>query len=114
MSETIEVSPCVRSGFCCKKVICGYGEANEHGGCKYLLSKIKGEGYEFFECGRHDYIIQQPGHEFMPAFGEGCCMAMFNSLRNANIKALVEERVPMADIIDQRYLKTNKHNDSYD
>lgn len=103
MTDEFKASPCVRSGFCCKKAICGYGEANEEGGCKYLLTKYKGEGYEFFECGRHDWIIQQPGAENMPAFGAGCCMAMFNELRSANIRALMEKKVKIEKIISPNW-----------
>lgn len=97
MEDEQRYSPCVRSGFCCKTAICGWGETNESGGCKYLITKIQGEGYEFFECGHHDWIIQQPGSEMMPAFGVGCCMNM-NTFRHANIKALLDGRVDPARI----------------
>ncbi len=100
----IKVSPCLRSGLCCKIAICPYGEANDQGGCKYLITKFKGDGYEFFECGRHDYIITQPGHEFIPAFGEGCCMALANSLRQANLRALVDRKVDVREIVPEKYL----------
>jgi hypothetical protein len=101
----MKTSPCVRSGLCCKIAICPYGAPNEEGGCKFLLTKIKGEDFEFFECGQHDYIITQPGHEFMPAFGEGCCMALANQFRQANIKALVDRKVNPRDIIPAKYFK---------
>lgn len=95
MEDEIKTVPCVRSGFCCKTAICGWGEANEKGGCKHLTTKIRGDGYEFFECGRHDWIIQQPGAECMPAFGAGCCSRM-NTFRRANIMALLDGKVDPA------------------
>ncbi len=103
MIDELKASPCVRSGFCCKTAICGFGEPNEQGGCKYLLSMIKGDGYEFYECGRHDWIIQQPGHEGMPAFGAGCCMTLSNELRSANIMALMERKVKAEKIISSNW-----------
>lgn len=105
MTEETLYSPCVRSGFCCKTAVCGYGEAGEEGQCKYLVTKIKGEGFEFFECARHDFIIAQPGHEMMPAFGEGCCMPLFNTFRNANIKAMIDGKVNPRDVIPAKYFK---------
>lgn len=107
MNEEIESSPCVRSGLCCKTAICAYGEANEQGGCKHLLTKFKGDGYEFFECGRHDWIVHQPGAEWMPAFGAGCCMALANQLRYANMKALIEKKVDIREVVDHHWFKEN-------
>lgn len=89
-----QASPCVRSGFCCKTATCSYGETDPQlGYCKYLISETKGDDFEFFKCGRYEYIIQQPGNEFMPAFGYGCCMAMFNEARRKNIQAILSKVV---------------------
>jgi len=84
------VTPCVKSGFCCSKSPCAYGESIEGGtACKYLLPP---NDIGQRDCGRYQWIIDNvPNYEFYPAFGAGCCMAMFNDMREkviAEIKKL--------------------------
>jgi hypothetical protein len=81
--------PCVMSGFCCIKTPCGYGEWNDDkSACKYLAppNDIGQRG-----CERFDWIKENvPGWEVYPAFGAGCCMPLFNTLRQDIIKKLHE------------------------
>lgn len=61
---------CVRSGFCCKSAPCPFGRWN------YSLAQcehLEGDRPGRYSCGIHDEIIGQPGAEFVPAFGGGCC-----------------------------------------
>lgn len=88
--EGIPVKPCMKSGFCCTKAPCAYGEFNEsQTACKYL-GEPNNIGQR--DCLRYEWIIQNvPNYEFYPAFGAGCCMPMFNELRETvinNIKKL--------------------------
>ena len=87
----IKVRPCLRSGFCCKKVPCGYGKWNdERTQCAHLVvDEVLPNGAEIHACGIHDFIVQQPGSEIMPAFGAGCCMPMFNDLRDNVARGLI-------------------------
>ena|SRR3989337_1528437 len=83
--------PCMKSGFCCTKAPCGYGEWNEDkSACKHLLPPNKiGQR----DCGRYDWIKENvPNWEFYPAFGAGCCMPMFNTLRENIIKKIIESK----------------------
>lgn len=79
--------PCVGSGLCCKTAPCGYGEwSAAEKRCTYLEVGLKENNITIYRCGRYDYIKQQPGNEWMPAFGAGCCMSLFNTDRNNIIK----------------------------
>lgn len=74
---------------CCKKAPCGYGEWNsDKTACAYLEVGHKNEELTIYKCGKYDYIIKQKGSEFMPAFGAGCCMSLFNTERNRIIRVL--------------------------
>jgi hypothetical protein len=77
------IAPCVGSAMCCKKAPCPYGESisKEDRGCKFLEEKETIKGVTIYQCGRYEYIRQQPGNEFCPAFGAGCCMSLFNDNR---------------------------------
>lgn len=77
------MSECVGSGMCCKKVPCGYGERDpETGWCLHLVPWSEDTVSEpRYRCGRYEFIRTQPGSEFMPAFGAGCCMSLFNEAR---------------------------------
>lgn len=88
----VKVRPCLRSGACCKKAPCGYGTWNaEKTQCTHLVvDQVLPNGAEIHACGIHDYIVQQPGSEFMPAFGAGCCMPLFNHLRENIARGLIE------------------------
>ena len=37
---------------------------------------------ETTSCAKYDYIRIQPGADFVPAFGAGCCMPLFNEYRD--------------------------------
>lgn len=85
-----QYSPCVGSGLCCKTGPCGFGLWNvQKHQCEYLEVSYaeKESSVEIFKCGRYDYIKDQPGAEFMPAFGAGCCMSLFNRDRSNIIAA---------------------------
>jgi hypothetical protein len=99
--EEYKASPCVGSGLCCKTGPCGYGEwlHDEHR-CKYLETGHTGEGFEIYRCGRYDYIKQQPGNEFMPAFGAGCCMSLFNSNRRNIINEIKNGNKKVIEILN--------------
>lgn len=83
--DGIPIKPCVGSGFCCTKSPCAYGELGDsETGCKHLLppNEIGQRG-----CGRYDWIKENvPDWEFYPAFGQGCCMPLGNTMREQVIK----------------------------
>lgn len=87
----IKVRPCLRSGFCCKKSACGYGTWDpEKRQCAHLVvDEVLPNGAEIHSCGIHDYIVKQPGAEWSPAFGAGCCMPLFNDLRDNIARGLI-------------------------
>lgn len=79
------VTPCIKSGFCCTKAPCEYGEWNEDkSACKHLLppNDLGQRG-----CGRFEWIkTNVPNWEMYPAFGAGCCMPIGNNFRQDIIK----------------------------
>ncbi len=74
---------CVRSGFCCKRAVCPWGEwdSNKHQ-CVYLEEDTRIDDVVLYRCGRYDFIIKQRGAEISPAFGAGCCSPLFNEDRD--------------------------------
>lgn len=60
--------PCIRSGWCCKRAPCPFGEGKP---CIHL-AEIDGQ----YGCGIAEWIVTQPGWEVAPAFGAGCCANM--------------------------------------
>jgi hypothetical protein len=97
LPDSPRVEPCVGSGRCCKKVPCGYGDWNESKTqCRYLeeayvaVDPQDGQSTRIYRCGRYAFISQQPGADFMPAFGAGCCMNLFNDNRERVIRLLVQ------------------------
>lgn len=71
--------PCLRSGFCCKRRPCGFGEWNDsQTACRHLVGPAPGQ----YSCAIAEEIMQQPGWEHSPAFGAGCCSSLFNSDRD--------------------------------
>lgn len=87
--DGVAIKPCVGSGFCCTKSPCAYGEANEKGACKHLTEPNElGQ----MACGRYDWIkANVPNWQYYPAFGAGCCMPMFNNMREQVIKNINNE-----------------------
>lgn len=84
------IKPCMKSGFCCTKAPCQYGEWNDDKtACKYL-AEPNDIGQR--DCLRYDWIKENvPTCAMYPAFGAGCCMAMFNRDRDqviAEVKRL--------------------------
>ena len=102
--KEFEYDPCVGSGMCCKKTPCPYGKWNEsHTGCDYLVETSN----NVYRCGNYDYIVKQPGNEWIPAFGAGCCMNMFNTARNNIIGNILKDNIDPS-ILDediQNYFK---------
>jgi hypothetical protein len=96
-NEAYQPSPCVGSGMCCKKGPCGFGEWNAvKSQCLYLeeaysaVDAEDGQPTSIYRCGRYEYISKQPGAEWMPAFGSGCCMNLFNTNRQRVIRLLLQ------------------------
>jgi len=90
MTNEFQASPCVGSGMCCKKVPCSFGEPDETGGCRYLVTWEDDElETERYRCGKYDEIKDHPMAHFTPAFGAGCCQPLFNERR---MEILVELR----------------------
>jgi hypothetical protein len=81
----VHPTPCIKSGFCCTKAPCAYGEFNEEKtACKYLTPANE-LGQRM--CGRFEWIkANVPVWENYPAFGAGCCMPMFNEKRKEIIE----------------------------
>jgi hypothetical protein len=90
--EPAHVSPCVKSGQCCKKAPCQFGEVTSptNSSCRFLEVETTvtdgKETAEIHRCGRYEFIVKQPGHEFSPAFGAGCCQPMFNENRQTILR----------------------------
>jgi hypothetical protein len=89
----INTQPCVGSGMCCKKSACAFGEWDPVlKQCAHLkVGQTLAGGVEVFRCGIYEEIRQQPGSEWNPAFGAGCCMSLFNDNRQRIIIALRAE-----------------------
>lgn len=83
--DGIPIMPCVKSGFCCTKAPCGYGEWNEDkSACKHLLPP---NDLGQRDCARYEWIkANVPGWQYYPAFGAGCGSTLFNHLRDRVIK----------------------------
>jgi hypothetical protein len=82
-------APCVGSGFCCKKAPCPYGEADETGGCRFLIPWPDNDlGVPRYRCGKYEEISKSPTAHFSPAFGAGCSSTLFNQDRDRVLVAL--------------------------
>lgn len=86
----LPIKPCMKSGFCCTKAPCGYGEwNNERSSCKYLDAP---NDLNQRDCLRYQWIIDNaPDYKFYPGFGAGCCMALFNAARENVIQKIAEK-----------------------
>jgi len=73
------IGPCVRSGYCCRRVPCPFGHPREGSGwCVYLGGDRPG----FHWCMIHAWIKTQPGARVSPAFGAGCCSSLNGERRD--------------------------------
>jgi len=68
---------CIRSGWCCKKAPCGFGEATSptDNSCLHLIGDKAGE----YSCGKYDEIaagMPNNAAHISPAFGAGCCATL--------------------------------------
>lgn len=91
----MKVSACVRSGFCCRKAPCPFGEREEGAEyCKFLSF----DDNEIAECLNYENIQKDPSSFVSPAFGYGCCMSIGNSLRDKIISRDYGGEIPMIEI----------------
>ena len=86
-----EIADSMINGECCQ--LCGQYFVKEHGYpvvCKddwKDLTKAEKKQYQY------DWIKENvPTWEMYPAFGAGCCMPMFNTLRENIIKKIIESK----------------------
>lgn len=78
-----DVQKCVQCGYCCTVAPCSYGEWDENANrCMFLNSDN--------QCQMYDIIRQDPGSVMSPAFGAGCSSSLFNQVREAKIRSMVE------------------------
>jgi hypothetical protein len=79
--------PCLRSGLCCKTAPCTFGEWDAaRKQCRFLEVAETYEKCEIYSCGKKAEIEALPawrGAAINPAFGQGCCMPLFNANRRA-------------------------------
>jgi hypothetical protein len=75
----MKVRACLRSGACCKKAPCGFGQWNENQSQCAFLGKDETEQYT---CLKYAEISQDPSSIISPAFGAGCCMPLGNTERD--------------------------------
>lgn len=93
--DKVSVKACVRSGFCCKKTPCGYGEWNEDKTqCAYLTVDEQG----LHACEKYEDISKDPFSKFSPAFGYGCCMSIGNTDRDKIIAKHYDGEIPYIEI----------------
>ncbi len=91
------VKACVRSGFCCEKSPCPYGEwDSENKRCSFLSYDADGRT----KCQKYSEIMEHPEiQKFSPAFGFGCCSGL-NSKRTPIIKEHHGGIIPTVEIDD--------------
>lgn len=78
---------CYRSGFCCTKAPCPYGESvsETEPRCKHLVVESEpAGGVVLHACAIKDEIDKDPDSVWSPAFGAGCCSPLFNEQRARN------------------------------
>ncbi len=75
----IPVSACVRSGMCCKKTPCGFGEWNDD---KTQCASLGIDDDGLHYCEKFEEISKDPTSVISPAFGAGCCMSLGNTRRS--------------------------------
>lgn len=100
--DDLKVRPCVGSGLCCKIAPCLFGErAEDSSQCIFLEEIEQPDGrHPRYTCGKYDEIVSQPGWEMYPAFGAGCCSAMFNPDREAIIRDIIRDRDASSGSVD--------------
>lgn len=82
--------PCVGSGYCCRVAPCSFGEADDTGGCRFLVPwEEDALDAPRYRCGKYEEIQGRPGAHLSPAFGAGCSSPLFNTPRD---RILVELR----------------------
>ncbi len=91
------VRACVNSGMCCKKAPCAYGRwDNKKRQCSYLDF----DSNQISRCLRYNEISKEPSSHYNPAFGQGCCMSLFNEAREIIIQRDHNGIIPMVEIDD--------------
>ncbi len=84
--------PCVRSGMCCQKAPCWYGEevSDTDTSCRFLEIEEETPEFTIFRCGKYNEIKEKVSISdwtIHPAFGGGCGSSLFNENRSKIIKA---------------------------
>jgi hypothetical protein len=80
------MSECVQCGYCCTKAPCVYGVwwGSGDGKCDFLTQDTK--------CAKYNEIREIEASSSHPMFGCGCSSSMFNTVRQAKIKAMQQGR----------------------
>lgn len=78
----MKIKACVNCGECCVVSPCPWGEANEQGGCKFVLFDENKQS----TCSIAADIVKCPTSKVSPAFGAGCCRSLYNESRENIIK----------------------------
>ena len=84
--------PCFKSGLCCRKAPCPFGEWDSvKKQCVFLGIEeiLTNPDATIYKCEKYDEIRSLPkeyGAEIAPAFGSGCCMPIGNTFRMAIIE----------------------------
>ena len=79
----MKAKKCVRCGFCCSRRACGFGSWNEERQeCHHIIYEDDGRTL----CAIHDEIIKDPTAIISPAFDCGCCMDLFNKVRDKVVR----------------------------
>lgn len=84
------IRPCVGSGLCCQQGPCGFGAPTSptNPACKFLEVESQHGEVTIYRCGKYAEIVGQPGAQWSPAFGAGCCMPLFNAARQRIVRLL--------------------------
>lgn len=81
---TTGVPPCVRCGYCCNKVICGYGEHDKNGKCWFLMEDDPRFGT--YRCTIKNKIMEKEEGSSTPMFDNYCSSSAMNTIREKVIR----------------------------
>lgn len=87
------MSECVQCGYCCTVRPCVYGADVVPRGDGVALVATKGTCRFLTEdnrCAKYDEIVKLEEGSKYPMFGSGCSSSLFNTVREAKLKAMKE------------------------